>query len=452
MFSIFSYKKQSFSVNIFLLNVIFSLFYWIMESIRDVILFEKGNVLNRIFNPDPMSFWMRMLMIFILILFSIYSCALHEKIEVKKIQVSKRKDEYGIIWAGIGFGVIYWMLEAFRDSFVFEKGNFIYQLIMPDSIRFWMRILGVLILVLFSLYSQMLINKGRKAEETLKKIHDELEQKILERTIELSKSKEVKMEAIGILAGGVAHYYNNMLTAILGSAELMMHHFDVGNTIYEDLKIIQSVAGRAVDLTHNLLLFSRKNHIRMVSLNLNKLIAEMLQAWNEPIRAHIEIITDLETDLWTIKADRNMVNRMITNILDNAKDALHRRGKIIIKTENVYVDELYCNNEPEAKQGQFIRLTIEDNGQGMSEETLKHIFEPFFTTKCISKNTGLGLAVVYGIVKRHEGWINVTSKSENGSTFRVLLPALATKKHLGLPEKVTIGTQRQILDVSTNAP
>jgi signal transduction histidine kinase len=422
--SIFSHKKQfSFSVNIFWLNVAFSLFYWVMESVRDVIVFEKGDIFERIFKPDPMSFWMRMLVIFIFILFSVYSSTLREKIEVKKIRVSKSTDAYGIIWAGVGFGALYWSLESFRDVFVFERGDFLHRFIVPDPMGFWMRIMVVLILMLFSIYAQSLVDERRKAEEALKKTHDKLEQQVRERTIELSKSKEMQMEAIGILAGGVAHDYNNLLTSIQGLTELVMLEIDDKNPIFEDLAEILSTTKRAADLTQQLLLFSRKKTMQMVSLNFNKLVNSLLKKYNGLNRENIEILTNFETEPWTVKADKGTVERMIMNLMVNAKDAMPNGGKIVIKTENVHVDELVCRDDPEARPGQFVRLTISDDGMGMSNETLRHIFEPFFTTKGVGKGTGLGLSVIYGIVKRHDGWIHVHSKLGHSTTFKLYFPA-----------------------------
>jgi len=184
-------KHPPLSVNMLWLNAVFCLFYWIMESVRDVVVFGKGSIPARIFHPDPMSFWMRMLVIFIFILFSIYSNTLREKIEIKKAKVSRVIEAYGIILTGAVFALAYWFLEAFRDVFVFGRGNLLDRLIFPDAMAFWMRIMVIFTLMLFSAYAQALINKYRKIEEKLKKAYVELEQQVLDRTLELSRSKEM---------------------------------------------------------------------------------------------------------------------------------------------------------------------------------------------------------------------------------------------------------------------
>ena len=424
-----SKPQSSVSINMFWLNVVFSLLYWVLESVRDVIVFEKGSIFERIFKPDPMSIWMRMLVIFIFILFSIYSSALREKIEFKKIRVSKNTDAYGIIWAGAGFGILYWALESFRDVFVFERGDYLHRLIVLDPMTFWMRILVILILMLFSVHAQSLVNERRKAEEAIKKNRDELETQVRERTIELSRSKEMQMEAIGILAGGVAHDYNNRLASIQGLTELAMMEMDNKNPVYKDLAEILSTTKGAADLTKQLLLFSRKKTMQMAPLNLNTLLIDLLKKKNGMNHENIDIMTHFEAELRPVKADRDTIERVIKNLMVNAKDAMPDRGKILFKTENVDLIELDCREEPEAKPGSFVRLTVSDTGMGMSDHTLKHLFEPFFTTKGVGKGPGLGLSVIYGIVKRHGGWINVSSRLGRGTTFHINLPAFIEKNN-----------------------
>jgi len=239
-----------------------------------------------------------------------------------------------------------------------------------------------------------------------------------------------KMEAVGILAGGVAHDFNNLLTAIQGWTELVMEGMDEHASAYQDMLEIRAATKRAADLTQQLLLFSRKKTMRMVSIDFNSLLKGILKICQRLIGENIDIRTNLHEDLWTVKADRGTVEQMIMNLVVNAKDAMPRGGNITLRTSNVYIDELYCKGDPEARPGPFVRLTVSDNGLGMSRETLRHIFEPFFTTKGIGKGTGLGLSVIYGIVKQHEGWITVYSEFGHGSTFRVYLPAI--KKECGV--------------------
>jgi hypothetical protein len=196
---IVSYQKSArIPMAMIRLNLLFSLFYWVMESVRDVIIFNKGNIAERIFRPDPMSFWMRILVIFIFLLFSVYSSSLREKIEVRGVKVSKFMDHYGILWAGIAFAVLYWLLETFRDVFVFHKGEFLHRLVMPDAMGFWMRIMVIFMLLLFSSYVQSLVNRHRKMEQDLKTAHAELEQQVKNSGMELSRSNEILMQQVSL--------------------------------------------------------------------------------------------------------------------------------------------------------------------------------------------------------------------------------------------------------------
>ena len=438
------HKKHSvLAVNIFWLNTVFSIFYWVMESVRDVLVFEKGGIFERIFSPDPMSFWMRMLVIFIFILFSIYSNTLRIKIDVKKIQVPKSVDSYGIILAGFAFSSLYWMMESFRDVFVFDRGDFIHRFFIPDPMAFWMRMLIILILMLFSIYIQSMINDRRKAETVLKQKRDDLERQVHERTealqleiIERKRAEEEKeriqgqllqaqkMEAIGILAGGIAHDFNNLLTAIQGWAELLLEGVDEKSSAFQDVKEIRSAIKRASDITQQLLLFSRKKPMQMKPVDFNGLVARFLKICHCLIGETIEINTDFQGDLWNVKADRGTIEQMIMNLAVNARDAMPNGGTLTLQTENILVDETRCRRDPEARPGPFVRLTVSDTGLGMSPETLRHVFEPFFTTKGPGIGTGLGLSVTYGIVKQHDGWISVHSEQGHGTTFRVYLPTV----------------------------
>ncbi len=234
-------KTSSVSIKMIGLNALFSLFYWIMESVRDVIIFNKGSILERIFRPDAMSFWMRMLVISIFILFSIYSNSLREKIEVKKVKVSRSVEAYGIIWTGVAFAVVYWFLEAFRDVFVFEKGNLFERLILPDAMGFWMRILVVFILILFSVYIQNLINQRRRIEDGLRNEQEILEKLMGERTSELLVANDQLVQQIGEREKAEADLRraNRALLALSACDEIMIRAGEESNLLR---KICQTLA------------------------------------------------------------------------------------------------------------------------------------------------------------------------------------------------------------------
>ena len=232
-----------------------------------------------------------------------------------------------------------------------------------------------------------------------------------------------KMEAVGILAGGVAHDFNNLLTTIQGYNDLAMMHVDEGDPLYKNLRQICQASVRAADLTRQLLLFSRKQPMTFTFFNVNSTVEQIINMLQRLIGEDIGIETRLEPGLWNIRGDQGNIEQVLMNLAVNARDAMPSGGTIIIKTENVYVDEGYSKLYSYARPGEFICLSISDTGTGMSREIKEHLFDPFFTTKRAGQGSGLGLSVVYGIVKQHEGWINVYSELNQGTRFQIYIPA-----------------------------
>ncbi|MFC1512440.1 PAS domain S-box protein [bacterium] len=236
-----------------------------------------------------------------------------------------------------------------------------------------------------------------------------------------------KMEAIGTLAGGVAHDFNNLLTIIMGNANMIMTESAKGSARYENLDEISSAAARAASLTRQLLLFSRKQPLGFILLNINNIINNLISMLNRLIGEDIKININLEPNLWDTKVDEANIEQVITNLTVNARDAMPKGGTLTIKTENVTLDEDQCRINVAAYPGKFVCILVEDTGLGMHKETIQHIFEPFFSTKGLGKGTGLGLPVIYGIIKQHNGWINIYSEPGHGSIFRVYIPASSVK-------------------------
>ncbi|MCK5192711.1 MAG: response regulator [Desulfobulbaceae bacterium] len=235
-----------------------------------------------------------------------------------------------------------------------------------------------------------------------------------------------KMEAIGTLAGGIAHDFNNMLTAILGYSEFtvtMMRKDKTDPAYVKYLEQISMAARRAGNLTRQLLLFSRRQPMEYTPIDLNLSIDELLKMLGRLIGENITITANLAPDLRPFLGDKGNVEQVIMNLTVNAKDAMPQGGSLTISTENVVLDEQYCKRFSLARPGCFVRLAVEDTGEGMNEETQRHIFDPFFTTKETGKGTGLGLSVVYGIMQKHKGWINVSSQPGQGTLFEVFFPA-----------------------------
>ena len=248
-------------------------------------------------------------------------------------------------------------------------------------------------------------------------IRDVTDQTRLEK--ELVESQ--KMEAIGRLAGGVAHDFNNMLTVILGYSDILLRKIKDPETLVR-IRGIREAADRAASLTRQLLAFSRKQMFEPKVLDLNEVVNRMSGMLKRLIGEDINLTTVLEPELWPIVADPSGVDSVIMNLAVNARDAMPEGGSLIIETANVYLDEAYTNRHADLKPGPYVMLAVSDTGCGMDEETLSHIFEPFFTTKEAGKGTGLGLSIVYGVVKQSGGHITVYSEPGKGSSFKIYFP------------------------------
>jgi two-component system, cell cycle sensor histidine kinase and response regulator CckA len=233
-----------------------------------------------------------------------------------------------------------------------------------------------------------------------------------------------KMEAIGTLSGGIAHDFNNLLTVVMGFSELLLAEKKPKDWEYADLQKIFQAAKSGGDLVQRLLMFSRKSEPKPVPMDLNKQIVQVEKMLRRTIPKMIEVRLDLSSDLPRINADPPQVEQVIMNLAVNARDAMPDKGKLTLRTNIVTLDEEYCRLNVEARPGEYVLLEISDTGRGLDKETAARIFEPFFTTKETGKGTGLGLAMVFGIVKQHNGHINVYSEVGKGTTFRVYLPAI----------------------------
>lgn len=239
-----------------------------------------------------------------------------------------------------------------------------------------------------------------------------------------------KMESVGRLAGGIAHDFNNMLGVILGRAEMAMMKTNPAQSPYKDLQEIKKAAERSADLTRQLLAFARKQTVAPKVLNLNEVVSGMLKMLRRLIGEDIDLVWLPNADIWTVKIDPSQIDQVLANLCVNARDAISGVGKVTIETGKAVFDESYCTGHPGFVPGDYTLLSVSDDGCGMDKETLDKLFEPFFTTKSTGKGTGLGLATVYGIVKQNDGFINVYSEPEYGTTFKIYLP-----RHMGKSER-----------------
>ncbi|MBN9387967.1 MAG: PAS domain S-box protein [Chloroflexi bacterium] len=308
------------------------------------------------------------------------------------------------------------MYEAFRNGTVYVSdecrflrgdGTYAYVLgrgyIVRDSEGRAVRMIG----------SLQDLTERKKALETLLKTEEQLRQ-------------SQKMEAVGRLAGGVAHDFNNILTGIMGYCELIQLNLEPTNPIAKDLEQIQNGVNRAAALTQQLLAYSRKQVLQQKPLDLNKLILNFNNLLKRVIGEDIELVLHLDTDLQTILADTTQLEQVLLNLSVNARDAMPGGGKLIFETKNITLEEASKGELPEAIPGSYVMLAVTDTGHGMDEITRSQIFEPFFTTKEPGKGTGLGLSTVYGIIHQSKGFIEVSTRVGGGTTFKIFLPVLSS--------------------------
>jgi two-component system, cell cycle sensor histidine kinase and response regulator CckA len=249
-------------------------------------------------------------------------------------------------------------------------------------------------------------------------IHDITERVKLEEQLRQAQ----KLESVGRLAGGVAHDFNNMLSVILGYSELALTHTTAGTLFHDYLTAIDNAARRSADITRQLLAFARKQTIAPRLLSLNATVEGMLTMLRRLIGEDIDLTWMPGEGLWPVKMDPAQIDQILANLCVNARDAITGSGKITLETRTIHLDEADCLGHHQFRPGDFVLLTLSDNGSGMDQRTLENLFEPFFTTKDVDKGTGLGLAMVYGIVKQNNGFITVASEPGRGTTFRIYLP------------------------------
>lgn len=264
-----------------------------------------------------------------------------------------------------------------------------------------------------------------------------------------------KMESVGQLAGGIAHDFNNLLTVINGHASLLLAGEKLAPKGAESLKEIAEAGKRASALTRQLMTFSRKNELHPQVVDLNDVVNNILKMLRRILGEDVALQTEFAPGLPSIQADLGMVEQVLVNLAVNSRDAMPRGGQLQIKTHAVTIAPDEARQNPDAAAGHFVCLTFRDTGCGIAPENLGRIFEPFFTTKELERGTGLGLAVVYGIVKQHQGWITVESALGEGTTFEIFLPAcFAPGGAVQMPagEQIVIGGTETVLVVEDEGP
>ena len=254
------------------------------------------------------------------------------------------------------------------------------------------------------------------------------------RKIEQQLLQSQKMESIGSLAGGVAHDFNNMLTVIMGHVHFALMELDSNHPACDNLLQIKRTSERSADLTRQLLAFARKQVISPKVIDLNETIDGSLKMLRRLIGENTQLVWLPAPCLWQIMADPSQIDQILANLCVNARDAIKGTGRITIETHNDTVDSNYCGENPDASPGEYVIMSVSDDGSGMDSETMDRVFEPFFTTKGIGEGTGLGLSTVYGIVKQNYGFINIYSEPGKGTTFTIHLPRQEENKPKSLIE------------------
>ncbi|HET7875512.1 MAG TPA: ATP-binding protein [Methylomirabilota bacterium] len=301
------------------------------------------------------------------------------------------------------------IMEAFRDAFEKGYGEHEARLLRKDGRAIPYQFTAV---PLRTAEGEVIgiTGVGRDVSER-KRLEDELRQ-------------AQKMEAVGRLAGGVAHDFGNLLTVIRGRTQLLLLQLGPKDPMRPDLKLVDSTAGHAGQLVGQLLAFSRKQVLQPRLLDLNTVLAGVEPILRRLVGDRIALVTAADPALGGVRADPTQVEQILINLVANARDAMPRGGELAIHTANVELDEAFVRSHTGASRGPHVMLTVRDTGVGMDAATLARVFEPFFTTKEVSRGTGLGLATVYGIVKQHGGYISVESELRHGTTFAIYLPRL----------------------------
>lgn len=293
----------------------------------------------------------------------------------------------------------------------------------------------------------VLAKEFNKMSHDLKRLYENLKNEEEEkRKLEAQLFQSQKMEAIGNLTAGIAHDFKNMLTGIIGFSEIAQT--EASGPVKEKIDKVLKISAQAVELTKQILIIGRKILPEQEAININKLIEDSINILRPLLGDKTEIMVLPQTDLPMVEADPSQITQVLMNLMVNARDSMPDGGVIKIKTEGLYVDEEYCRHYSWAKTGNYVSISVLDNGNGIPEKIRDRIFEPFFTTKDVGKGTGLGLAVTYSIVKNHGGWINFYSETGKGTEFRVYLPAIdiaVTKEGSSLEEILPKGTETVLL-------
>ncbi|MEM9099095.1 MAG: ATP-binding protein [Pseudomonadota bacterium] len=252
-----------------------------------------------------------------------------------------------------------------------------------------------------------------------------------------------KMEAVGKLAGGVAHDFNNVLTAIRGHCDFVLMGRETGDPDYDDLLQIKQNTNRAASMVRHLLAFSRQQTLQPALLNVGDVISDAHVFLNSVIGEKVSLAIDHGAELWPVMADRHQLEQVLMNLVVNARDAMPKGGTVLLETDNMVLHRETIINDVAIPSGDYVEIEVSDEGTGIPADVLERIFEPFFTTKAQGQGTGLGLSTVYGIIKQSGGFIFAQNRTDRGASFRILLPAVSTEV-AALPPESPVPAKRDL--------
>ena len=249
-----------------------------------------------------------------------------------------------------------------------------------------------------------------------------------------------KMDAVGRLAGGIAHQLNNLLTVVLGYSDYALTSLEPGTALHTDLREIRTASVRAADLIRQLLLFGRTGLTPSTTVRLNDVITGVAAMLKSQLPDNVQFALSLEEGLWAVDGDADHLRQILVNLVLNARDAMTNGGELLVRTENVFLRHRPAGASLDMRPGKYVRLSVRDTGCGIDEKILGRIFDPFFTTKDVGQGSGLGLSVVYGIAKQHRGWVDVDSNIGEGSVFSVYLPVSSVQPSVESSREVVVDT------------
>jgi len=430
-------------------------FYWICESFMYFFLDPEANFFQHLLGPDIFQTWTRVLVLCLFAIFGSHVQYAFNKRRAADEALRRSEEKYRTILESIEEGCFETDLEGrltfFSNPFCRMLGYSRQELKAADIGTYTTADTAANMAVITARVKQsgspenvadydMITRDGRQIALELSLsllkdsegrptgfrgvLRDVSERKKAEEEkhrLEVQLQQAQKMESIGTLAGGIAHDFNNILMGIQGNASLMLLKIDSDHPNYEKIKNIETYVQNGTELTRQLLGFARRGKYMVKAADLNEIIEKSSRLFARTNK-DIQVRTGLSEDLWPAEVDRGQIEQVLLNLYVNARQAMPGGGDLLIQTENVRLEE--SSGKPyRIEPGRYVKVAVSDTGVGIDRETRQRIFEPFFTTKQMGRGTGLGLASVYGIVKGHSGYINVSSKKEQGTTFTIYLPA-----------------------------